>query len=415
VNNGWLRSRPNPAGTEAMYSLTADAAQALLIVNELVTPPTAMTQSSVTSMMDQLTVLRVQTDPDYESRLDAAKAEVARAQQELERLETGGPDSVSVLDDNRAAEGLRAVIGWGRQAVADFTRTMTATEQVASDWHRAARTADRSSGDVISDLMEKLDQLETSEFMSSFNSFYNVLADPERHYRMQADIGTLLARPAAANLTADEVDTLDAMMTTMMRAARGVSDHWSDITRNLRELVENPKFEEERRIEKLGRQALAQYARLAKTRTGRSKLPYELPLSTTNPHSVSQLTLADEDRRRPEKAIFRREQRIAEMDELLALADKSDIDYGPLRESIATMLNDPLYPRSAVSIGSVLDRHPLEQGFAGLVGYLMLGLEGSKAEHKSAQMNMEALETVRFSDSRSAQIPLTIFYIPEDA
>jgi hypothetical protein len=87
------------------------------------------------------------------------------------------------------------VIGWGRQAVTDFTRTITATEQVAADWHRTSRTADRSRGDVITDLMGNLDQLEASESMSSFNAFYNVLADTERYFRMQADITTMLSAP----------------------------------------------------------------------------------------------------------------------------------------------------------------------------------------------------------------------------
>jgi integrase len=41
------------------------------------------------------------------------------------------------------------VIGWGRQAVTDFTRTITATEQVAADWHRTSRIVKPPTGKQI--------------------------------------------------------------------------------------------------------------------------------------------------------------------------------------------------------------------------------------------------------------------------
>jgi hypothetical protein len=415
VTSGWLLSRTDATGSEAEFQLTADAAHAIFIGNQLVSPAAAMTESAVASMMTQLSYVRNATDPDFTSRVAAATVERDRWQTELDRLNAGGPDAVTVMDDRHAADTVRGALHFADRALAQFGYLVEQVEAHNRAWHRETLDADMTRGEGLARLMVYIDTLETADDWVSFAGFYSILQDPARRTELNANISALLNTPSARLLSVDERLLLRDLPRVLIDAASKVQDRRATQMKMMRTYIEDPRLAEERKIGEMIREAMAVYADVAARKSSRSRLPYELPLATVDATSMSAVGLDRTDRKTPPEVSTTTAPEPYTFAELEALADRDDINFGVLESRIADMLTDHAHPRSAVSIGELVGRNA--QGFAPLLGYLILGYRraetGGGINGYSATVYENKTDTVALNDTQDAVIPYILFY-PEE-
>src|SRR5690606_36233673 len=100
---------------------------ALRLVGDLESPPRAATESRLQTVIDRLDQLRLETDPDLSSRLEALERERARLDATIEATRTGRAD---VLDDRVALERIRDALALAAQLPADFSRDRREIERL---------------------------------------------------------------------------------------------------------------------------------------------------------------------------------------------------------------------------------------------------------------------------------------------
>ena len=119
LGQGWLTRRFPVGASEEEYELTTDAANAIRFINTLLRPRLAATESRLATVMQQLTRLAEETDPNPTSRLMALMAERARIDREIESVQSGG---VKALAEDRALERIREIIALADELAGDFRR-----------------------------------------------------------------------------------------------------------------------------------------------------------------------------------------------------------------------------------------------------------------------------------------------------
>lgn len=406
VSAGWLERRPDDTGTEEVYDLSADAHAALVIVEGIVTPASSTTESQITSIMKRLSDLAVETDPDTESRIRALTAQRNALDTEIAQLKAG---RLVVTDEERAIEAVRELLSQVRQSTADFARVRRSVGNAVNDLRRQALESDGGRGDVLELVLRQVDQMDTTDFGRSFKAFYQVLADPERVRQVESAIDQLLERPFAQSLTRREREGLRDMLPDLRNRAGDVHTVFDTLAAKLRAFVEENQYAQERHVDALIKDIYRVYGQLAQAKSGRTRIPYELKLSTSNIASASQWQLKEIDSSLPNRIIDNSGIDTRGWEDLLDLIDTSDIDFHTLRANIAATLTE----RSVASIADVVARYPLAQGLAGLVGLILIGLRRAEGDVKSAQLLAAKEEVIPWSDTRTLHIPKILFYIPE--
>ncbi|TFD55055.1 DUF3375 domain-containing protein [Cryobacterium sp. Hh7] len=406
VSAGWLERRPNETGTEEIYDVSADAHAALLIAETIVTPASSTTESQMTSIMQQLSDLAVSTDPNPESRIAALTFQRDAIDAEIDQLRAG---RTVVLNDERALEAVRDLLGQVRQSTTDFARVRRSVGNAVNDLRRQAIESDGSRGDVLEIVLSQVDQMETTDFGRSFKAFYQVLADPERVRQVESAIDVLLERPFSAALSRAEREGLRDMLPDLRSRAGDVHTVFDTLAAKLRAFVEDNQYAHERRVDMLIKDIYKVYGQLAQTMSGRARIPFELKLSTSDISSVSQLQLKEVDTSLPDLVAYEAEVGAGSWEDLLELVDLTDIDFHTLRANI----KDTLRHRTVASIADVISKHPLAQGLASLIGLILIGLGAADGDVCSAQMREGADEVIPWSDTHTIRIPKILFYTPE--
>jgi hypothetical protein len=104
---GWLTRRFPAGASEEVYALSAEAADAVRFIDGLVRPRLAATKSRLATVMEQLTRLAEETNPNPEKRIEALLIERARIDREIE----------SVKGRHREGAGGRSSPGTGARPV----------------------------------------------------------------------------------------------------------------------------------------------------------------------------------------------------------------------------------------------------------------------------------------------------------
>ncbi|MDO8372265.1 MAG: DUF3375 family protein, partial [Polaromonas sp.] len=123
LSEGWLTRRLPAGAQEEQYELTTDAVTAIRFLQGILRPRAMATESRLAIVMQQLTKLAEETNPDPSSRRAALLAERARIDRELEQV---GRGVVETLPSERALERARDIIGLADELVADYRRHLPA-------------------------------------------------------------------------------------------------------------------------------------------------------------------------------------------------------------------------------------------------------------------------------------------------
>ena len=183
IQAGWLERRPGSGAEGETLELSAEALTAIRLVSELEHPPQTATESRLTTVIDRLTALTIDTDPDVTSRVEALTRERERIDAAIEAARSGRAD---VLDDRAAVERIRDIIALAGQLPSDFARVRREIERITLRFRKDIIENDAGRGDVLEALFRGVDLLAEQEAGRSFAAFYAVLMNPERRAALDA-------------------------------------------------------------------------------------------------------------------------------------------------------------------------------------------------------------------------------------
>jgi Protein of unknown function (DUF3375) len=154
LSEGWL-TRRLPAGVqEEQYELTTDAVTAIRFLQGVLQPRALATESRLATVMQQLTKLAEDTNPDPGSRREALLAERARIDRQLDEL---GRGIVETLPTERALERAREVIALADELAADFRRVRDDFDQLNRQLRSDLLNNEGSRGQVLEQLFAGMD------------------------------------------------------------------------------------------------------------------------------------------------------------------------------------------------------------------------------------------------------------------
>lgn len=410
----WLSAgfliRRTGAAREELYALSEGALAAIRFVQELAAPRTTVTESRLSTIVDRVHRLAVDTDPDTTRRVAALREERAKIDAQIERLEAGYVDTIPA---DRAAEQAADALALAAELPEDFARLRTQLEDINRRLRAQLIEDPESRGTVLDDIFAGVDVLAQSEAGKSFSAFYSLVLDPERTAALEDDVDQLLARPFARSLRPDQRYSLRRLLPAMQDSSSEIHQVMTSLSRSLRRFVQSEELAEDRQVNDLIRSALTE----ANAVFGSGVQPYKRMRTSLNLTSVPITTLTGMALRNPADSASAEEVLTVEAPkaDLAALQQQvreAEID----REELVASVNAVLGEHGASTIGEVLRHYPATQGAASVVGLLVLAEEqATRTEAGRTEtvtwgpVNVTATDAAAAPVLRTGTVPLYLF------
>lgn len=402
LTRGWLTRRLPLGGSEELYELTPEAAQAIRFINGLLKPRATATESRLAVVIAQLMRLAEETDPNPDSRVGTLLAERERLDREIDAVRKG---AARTLGPDRAIERAREVIALADELASDFRSVRDQFDKLNRSLRENLLENEAGRGQVLEQLFEGIDLIGESEAGRTFNAFWTLLTDPEQSALLSEALDQIARRSFTARLESRERKFLLNLTGLLMNEGAAVHDVLQNFARSLRAFVESREFLEQRRLHGL-LQAAQQAALEAKERVRpNDAVGFELGLTSSKISSVSRWLLYD-----PQTGVIdasmesaaTAEVTLANISDLVRLAE---IDFRTLRRNI----REALARDTQISIGELLTRFPPAQSLGSVVGYVSLGVAHGEV---CAHLPPEVVQWGEHGSARRARIP-TIYFLRE--
>lgn len=393
---GWLRRYYPPDSDEPHYDLMPTTEKAIQWVVELDERPQFVgAESRLRTVFELLRELVQGAETDPEVRIAELQRRRSEIDARIQRLREG---ELELMDPTRLRERFLQATGTARALLADFRQV----EQNFRELDRLVReriaTWDGGRGELLGEVFGEQDAIAESDQGRSFRAFWDFLMSPARQEELTELLEQALSLEPVAELRPDprirriHYDWLEAGEATQRTVAR--------LSQQLRRYLDDQAWLENRRIMDLIRDIEQHAVALREDPppgevmaldepSPRVELPMERPLFTP-----------------PVKPDIR-DRVLVEGDEDIdpqALFEQVYVDRDRLRGHIRRALNR----HAPVSLAAVVAEHPLEQGLAELITYLVLASEDRDAiidERHSERITWTDLDGV----DRRATIPRVLF------
>ena len=402
LREGWLTRRFPAGGSEEEYELTAGAARAIRMMNDLIEPRTVATESRLSVVIGQLARLAEATDTDPRSRLASLEAERERIDREIEKVRQGHLDT---LPEDRAVEQAQEIIVLAGELVADFHNVRDHFNQLNRTLREQIMEESVCRGDILENLFAGIDILAESESGRTFYAFWKLLTDPEQNALLEESVDALFTRDFADRLDLRERRFLRGLIRTLVQQGGIVHEVLQNFARSLKQFVQSREYLEQRLINQRIRDAQRSALDARDAIQANGKIDFQLELTSSSIRSVSQWVLYDPAVNAIEKGVNRGEPIEIDLETIGELVAHSEIDFRSLQQHIRACLDEI----SQISIAGVLKRFPASQGLGSIVGYLVLG-------SRAGVRLCESVETIGWTGEdgvvRRARIP-AIYFLKE--
>lgn len=367
-DDGVLIRRVGEGSREETFELSEGALVAIRFVEQLADPRQSVTESRLTTILEQVRQLALETDPDASSRLALLHQDRDRIDAEIARVDAG---DFTVLSADRALERAVNILGLSSEIPADFARVRAEMESINRALRERLVEQDGSRGTVLDEVFRGVDHLAESDAGRSFSGFYALILDPERSAEFEDNVSELLDRRFAAGLPPAQSRTLRRLLPSLQDASAEIHETTTRFSRSLRRFVQSQDVHTERVITTLLRQTL-QEALLASTQIAPfHKTDLTLNLTSASLDSVAALRLHNPADAETVEDVTSHTAAPVDVQALRELSRASEIDLRELTGNV----NDALAGSGPSTIAEVLDTYPATQGVASVVGLLLLAEE----------------------------------------
>ncbi|GGE74995.1 hypothetical protein GCM10011401_22770 [Nesterenkonia cremea] len=412
LDAGFLIRRPSQTRDE-LYSLSDGALAAIRFVQELSAPRSTVTESRLTTIVDRIRQLSIDTDPDVTRRIEALRAERYRIDQQISRLAVG---EVQVLESDRAAEQVGDILSLVSELPEDFARLRADLEEINGQLRRRLIEEPQSRGSVLDEIFRGVDMLQSSPAGRSFTAFYALILDPERTVSLDEDIDALLERPFARSLSVEQRAQLRRLLPVMQDSSSEIHQVMTSLSRSLRRFVQSEELAEERQVHQLLREATGKaHVLFEQGLRPFREIGYELGLTRVPVGSVAAVKLHDPEDSAVVEKVTQTAPPPVDVEELRASVRESEIDSAELIDNVNAVLAD----HGPSTLGEVLASRPATQGVASVIGLVVLAEEhAAPVPGRSEQVRWTPAgpdsgsgeETA--SEERQASLPVYLFKEP---
>lgn len=396
--DGVLIRRVVDGSREETFELSEGALVAIRFVDQLTDPRQSVTESRLTTILEQVRQLALETNPDATTRLLALQHERDRIEAEIARVNVG---DFTVLPADRALERAVNILGLSSEIPADFARVRAEMETINRALRERLIDQDGSRGTVLDEVFRGVDHLAESDAGRSFSGFYALILDPERSTEFEDNVADLLNRPFAAGLPADQSRTLRRLLPALQDASSEIHETTTRFSRSLRRFVQSQEVHSERLIATLLQRTLQAALTTSTQIAPFTKTELELKLTSVPMESVAALRLHNPADSETVQDVISRKSEAVDVAALRELSRASEIDMRELTQNV----NAVIARVGAATIAEVLADCPATQGVASVVGLVLL------AEKHAAAIDGD--ETVCWVSTtgipRHGQVPRYLF------
>jgi len=396
---GYLVRRFPSGATEEQYELTAAAAGAIRFINSLLERRTAATESRLSTVIQQLTRLAEETEPDIEKRVAALIAERERIDREIEAVHGGQMRSLS---EDRALERIRDTLDLAGELASDFRYVRDEFEKLNRELRERIMDDEGGRGQVLNALFAGVDIIGNSEAGRTFHAFWNLLTDPEQSTTLDAALDAVLSREFSGQLQSHERRFLLKIVPNLLEQGNMVHDVLQHFARSLKQFVQSREYLEQKRMNRLLKEAQRAARELKDSIKATDSIHQALQLTSIRLRSVDQWVLFDPSENTIVKGVLNGDPASVGFEMVSELVAHSEINFRVLKDNIRTALRE----RTSITVAEILQLFPVSQGLGSVVGYLALG-------SRHGIVVLEQSETIQWKGEdgpwRYATIPTVYF------
>jgi Protein of unknown function (DUF3375) len=398
LSEGWLTRRLPVGAQEEQYELTTDAVTAIRFLQGVLQPRAMATESRLAIVMQQLTKLAEDTNPDPSSRRAALLAERARIDRELEQV---GRGVVETLPAERALERARDIIGLADELVADFRRVREDFDQLNRQLRADLLSNEGSRGQVLEQLFAGMDLIGETPAGKTFYAFWRLLTNIEQATIFSESLTEVVTRDFASELGAGEKRFLRNLTNRLLDEGGNVHEVLQTFSRSLRNFVQSREYQEQRRFSIVLRESQRDALAIKEHIRPNQDVGFSLWLPSAQLRSAAQWRLYDPADRAAPGGMEDAPESSMSLQDIASMVRNSEIDFGVLRRNIYECLQQS----PVVGIEELLCIYPATQGLGSVVGYIHLALRHGQVTPRTAQVSWTGMDAV----ARSAVVPAVYF------
>lgn len=400
----WLK-RTYPGDTEVpFYHPTSAVETAAELIRSLGRRTFLGTASRLLTVRDLLRQISAGAAADPEVRLAALQRQRSEIDAQIEAIRSGSAEG---LDDTAIRERHDQALATARELLADLREVEENFRELDRDVRRRATSWDGPRGEFLATFFGTTEEIGASDQGRSWRAFWEHLLSSSQQAELDQLLAVLPTLRALADQDAHALNTL--LRTDLIVAAEATQRTVASLSAQLRAFLDEQTWAEGRRINAAIRKALTAALEVSAEPNSRIPgtevtdlridigMPLDRPLYTPRSEAVFETRHQDDEVDAGELD--------AALDELL---DLSYVDIAALRDSVESVVAEH---GGAASLSQVVQRNPLTEGLAELVGYLQVA-------ETSARVLPDAQESVDWTDPdgrhRQADLPLVLFQAPED-
>lgn len=235
VDSKWLKRLPDDANDGEVYELTSFTLEAQRIFNSLASEQMLLSDSRLSTILDEAQKLALSANPDREHRMRVLQAEIDAKQAQLDHLADGG--DIRTATDDEMLNGFLNLGNLLSQLPGDFQRVTEGIRRIHRDMVQGFRGADLTKGEVLDAYIDQSEQL-TSQTREgrAYESALTILNDHRLMDGFKDNLRSILRHPFSETLRTDErrefLDGnamlsrgLDAVIHERHKASRSLRDH----------------------------------------------------------------------------------------------------------------------------------------------------------------------------------------------
>jgi hypothetical protein len=394
----FIRILVRGSGDEPQVELTVDSERALGWVEELYRQEFVGTESRFLTIFRLLEEIVTRSTEDVQTRLAQLEAERDAIQQQIETIRATG--QVVPYTPTQIKERFLQASEVARQLVRDFAAVEQNFRALARNVQTRQLQPDARRGAVVGYVLDSDAELRESDQGRSFYAFWAFLLSPAQQDALARLLSEAYALPVLQDIAAD-YPLLRRIRHSLIDAGERIVQSNLRLSEQLRRLLDDRALAESRRIRALinaikqlafEHGAVLNAAAFLTTIEGdpdvllvMDKPLYERGTQPTIAHFPAVFGTAD----------------LTNAD-LQALYAQSVVDTRQLQRQIDAILDQ----QSSCTLGEVLERYPVQQGLAEVIGYVVLA-----AGSEQHMINGEASEVIRLTDGDGVPRLLTIPHI----
>jgi hypothetical protein len=382
---GWLRKHYPSGSDEAHYDVSPAVEKALLWVEDLRPREFIGTESRLNTVFELLRQIVHGSDTDPQRRLEGLQRERAQIDAAIERAQRGDLD---LLDAVGRRDRYQQLARTARELLSDFRAVEENFRHLDRNLRERIAGWAGSKGELLDEVVGSRSTIAESDQGRSFRAFYDFLLSADR----QTELTDLLGRLAEIEADVDFDARLSRIHFDWIDASERTQATVRLLSEQLRRFLDDQVWLENRRVVDLVRGI---EAKALAARGGADRIITEIDATRIEVVLPTERPLHARTARPPLQSAV--PEAGGEEFDSSALFEQAHVS----REFLLGAVLGSFRRQSQVALEDVVERHPLQQGLAELVGYLALcepGLDVVFDEDGRARITWKAPDTERTAD-----------------